>query len=64
MIIYQSKKEVHEQSERKMDKYVNGNRNLFWKESSNVNGRKVDNCCRIKNGNRKLGLEEKEMRRI
>ena len=33
-VIYQSKKEVYEQFERKMNKDVNGNRELFWKEIS------------------------------
>ena len=40
--IYQCKKEVNEQFERKMNQDVNGNRKLFWKEVSNVNGRKVE----------------------
>ena len=39
--IYQSKKKVNEQFERKMNQDVNGNRKLFWKEVSKVNGRKV-----------------------
>ena len=45
--IYQSKKEVHEQF---------GNRKLFWKEASIANGGKVENCSRIKDGNRRFTL--------
>ena len=38
--IYQIKKEVQEQFGRKMNKDVNGNRKLFWKEVSKANGGK------------------------
>ena len=48
--IYQSKKDVNEQFGRKMNQEVDGNRKLFWKEVSKVNGGKVESCSRIKNG--------------
>ena len=38
--IIHSKKKVNEQFGRKMNDDVNGNRKLFWKEVSNVKGRK------------------------
>ena len=47
-----------------MNKDVNGNRTLFWKEVSNVKGVKVESCNRIKDGNQRLRLEEVEVRRI
>ena len=43
---------------------MNGNRKLFWKEVSKVNGGKVVNSNRIKDGNGRLVLEESEVRRI
>ena len=49
MCIYQSKKKVNEQFERKMNEDVNGSRKLFWKEMSNVKGGKAESCSRIKN---------------
>ena len=36
--ICQNKKKANEQFGRKMNEDVNGNRKLFWKEVSNVNG--------------------------
>ena len=42
MCLYQSKKEVKEQFERKMNQAVNGHRKLFWKEGSKPNGGKVE----------------------
>ena len=42
--IYQSKKEVNEQFGRKMNKDADGNKLLFWKEVSKVNGGKVESC--------------------
>ena len=54
MYIYQSKKEVQEQFERKMNQDVNRNRKLFWKEASKANRGKVD-------GNGRLALEEAEV---
>ena len=47
-----------------MNQDVNGNRKLFCKEVSKVNGGKVENCNRIKDGNGRLTLEEAEVRRI
>ena len=38
--IIQSKKKVNEQFGRKMNEDVNGNRKLFWKEVSNIQGGK------------------------
>ena len=58
--IYQNKKEVQEQFERKMNQDVNGNRKLFWKEVSKANGGKVENSNRIKDGNGRLVLKEDE----
>ena len=46
--IYQSKKEVQEQLERKINQGVNGNGKLFWKEVSYANGGNVENFSRIK----------------
>ena len=46
--IYESKEEVQEQFGRKINEDVNGNRKLFWKEVSKVNGGKVENSNRIK----------------
>ena len=43
---------------RKMNEDVNGNKKLFRKEVSKTNGGKVENCKRIKDGKRKLVLEE------
>ena len=62
--IYQCKKEVREQFGRKMNQDVNGNRKLFWKEVSKVNGGKVENSNRIKDRNGRLVLEEAEVQRI
>ena len=47
-----------------MNENVNGNRKLFWKEVSNVKGRKVETCSRIKDGNGRLAQGEDEVRRI
>ena len=44
-----------------MNQDVNGNRKLFWKEVSKVNGGKMENSNRIKDGNRRLALEEVEV---
>ena len=62
--IYQSKKEIQEQLGRKINQDVNGNRKLFWKEVNKVNGGNVENSKLIKDGNRRLVLEEAEVRRI
>ena len=40
---------------------MNVNRKLFWKEVSKVNGGKVKNSNKIKNGNGRLVLEEAEV---
>ena len=50
-----------EQFGSKMNQGVNGNRRLFWKEVSNVNGGKVENSSRIKDGIGRLVLEEAEV---
>ena len=47
-----------------MNEDVNGNKKLFWKEVSKVNGGKVDSCNRIKDGNERLELGEDEVKRI
>ena len=46
---------MNKQFGRKMDQYVDGNRNLFWKE---VSEEKVESCSRIKDGNGRLALGE------
>ena len=56
--IYQSKKEVNEQFGRKMNRDVDGNRKLFWKE---VKGVKVESCDRIKDGTGRLALGKDEV---
>ena len=43
-----------------MNKDVNGNRKLFWKEVSNAKGGKVESCRRIKDGNGRLAQGEDE----
>ena len=47
-----------------MNHYANGNRKFFWKEVSKMNGERVDNSNRIKDGNGRLVLKEAEARRI
>ena len=64
MCIYQNKKEVNEQFWRKTNQDVYGNRKLFWKEVSKVNGGKVENCSRVKDGKGRLTLGEDEVRSI
>ena len=44
-----------------MNQDVNRNRKLFWKEVSKVNGGKAESCSKIKDGNRRLVLEEAEV---
>ena len=39
-----------------MNENVNGNRKLFWKQVSKVNGEKVESCNRIKDKNLRLAL--------
>ena len=48
-----SKKKVNKQFGGKMNEDVNGNRKLFRKVS-NVKGRKVESCNKIKDGNGRL----------
>ena len=62
--IYQSKKKVNEQFERKMNDDVNSNRKLHWKEVSKAKGRKVESCSRIKGVNRRVVQGEDEMQKI
>ena len=47
-----------------MNSDVNGNRKLIWKEVSKVNGGKVENSNRIKDGNERLALVESDVQRI
>ena len=44
-----------------MNQDVDGNRKLFWKEVSKVNGGKVESCSRIKDGNGRLALGKDEV---
>ena len=46
-IIFENKKEVNNRFERKMNEDVDGNKNLFLKEVSKMNGGKVESCSRI-----------------
>ena len=62
--IYQNKKKVNEQFRREMNKDVNGNRKLFWKEVRDAKGGKVEICNRVKDGNGRLAQGEEEMRKI
>ena len=47
-----------------MSQDMNGNREFFWKEVSKVNGERVKNSNRIKDGNGRLLMEEAEVQRI
>ena len=47
-----------------MNQNGNGNRKLFWKKVSKENGDKIENCCKIKDGNGRVAQEELEVRRI
>ena len=40
---------------------MNENRKLFWREASNVKGRKVESCSRIKDENESLTQGEDEV---
>ena len=62
--IIQSKKKVNEQFGRKINKDMNGNKRLFWKEVINAKGGKVESCSSIKDGNGRLAQGEREVRRI
>ena len=62
--IYYSKKNENEQPRKQINQDLNGNRKLFWKEASKVNGGKVESCNRIKDGNGKLSQGEVEIRMI
>ena len=46
----------------KINQDVSKNGKLFWKELIKVNGRKVENCSRIKKENRRLIMGEEELR--
>ena len=59
--IYQNRKKVNEQFGRKINEDANGNRKLFWKEMSNMKGRKVLSWSRIKDGNGRLLQGEDEV---
>ena len=62
-IFIKSLKATNEQFGRKINEDVDGNRKLFWKEVLKVNGGKVENFSRIKDGNRRLALGEDEVQR-
>ena len=47
-----------------MNKDVNGNRKLFWKEVINAKGGKVESCSRVKDENGRLAQGEDEARKI
>ena len=47
-----------------MNQDVSGNGKLFWKVVSRANGGKVENFNIIKDGNRRLTMEEAEVQRI
>ena len=56
-----AKREVNEEFERNMSQDVYGNRKLYWKELSKLNGGKVESCSRIKGRNWRLALREDEV---
>ena len=62
--IYHIKKKVNKQFGRKMNQGIDGNKKLYWKEVSKVNGEKVKSCSRIKDSNKRLELGEDEVRMI
>ena len=43
-----------------MNQDVDGNKKLFWKEVSNVNGRNVESCNRINNESGRLAGKKME----
>ena len=45
----------------KMSQDVDGNRKLFWKEVSEMNGERGGGCSRIKEGNGKLAMGEDDV---
>ena len=47
-----------------MNQDVDGYMKLLWKEVSKLNGGKMENCSRIKAGNRRAALREDEVKRI
>ena len=47
-----------------MNKDVNGNGKLFWKEVSNTKGGKVESCCIVKDVNGRLAQGEDEAKMI
>ena len=47
-----------------MNQNVGGNRKMFWKVVSKVNGGKVESCSRIKDGNGCLALGKDVVQRI
>ena len=50
--------------QKEVNEDMNRNKKLFWKEVSQVNGWKVENCNRTKNRNGKLTLGKDEAQRI
>ena len=62
--IYQSKKGVNKQFGRKMNQNIYGNRKLLLEEVSNVNGRKMESCSRIKDEKWGLAIGGDEIQRI
>ena len=62
--IYQSKIKINKHYGREMNKDVNGNRKLFWKEVSNAKEGKVESCSRLNDGNGRLAQGEDELRKI
>ena len=47
-----------------MNQYIDGNMKLFQKEVSKVSEKKMESCCRIKDGNGRLALGEDKGWRI
>ena len=62
--IIQSKKKVNEQCGKNVNKDVNGNRKLFWKEVSNAKGGIVESSSRVKDRNGRLAQGEEQARKI
>ena len=59
--ICQRKNGVNEQLRRRLIRMWVGTRNLFWKEVSEVNGRKLESFWRIKDANGRLALGKDEV---
>ena len=55
---------MNEQFGRKMNQNVSGNKKLFLKKVSKINGRNMDSNSRISDGNGSLAIREDKVRMI